>query len=881
MKNKTRKYDSLDARKELEQYITADLKRALEKRGFEVKHNGTATSHAPAGFPDIEVWDEKHHINVEVTTRRKSSAEGEFLSVKDHLEKTKQEYPIKKCFSIYVSPETHYRMINAIRDFDILNKQLDDMKIIPICFSTLELMIEKLITSTKDLHGKREILSLFEHYMDFINDERILKLISEILFPEDERLTTEIHIKEENAHQKTIQDLIKDLKKLENDLRKNGIATHDDAIKNVIYLVFMKLYEEKREYEGKINRFSKSGFAKYQEIEEDDKKAIHRIFNKIKEDKELKATKTLTEFDRLAEKMNDKFVIDYFIVPFEKYFFYTTKVDGLGAAYEVLGELSGKDVKAGQFFTPENIVRTMVKIAELSTTEIVLDPACGTGRFLIYSMYDMLDKVTGTNVETRKEKIKKEQLYGTDFDSYVSKLAKMNMYIHKDGKTNVEDKDGLLLNEFDGKATILITNPPLGNLSYWLQDYNDDFRERRMEVIPKRNGKVTGKEMKGGALFLNASKYYLKNVRDQDGLPEWKGGKLVIILDESILNVDDYDPIRNFIKKNFYIKAVISLTPDTFVPVSKTANKTSILYAIKKEDTDAIQTEPVFFGYVDKVGLNTKRKVCDNHLFNDKKKDLLTNYFNFKKILLGCYQGNHFILSEIKKRVSMGKKIEIVDNSFWFIRPFEEIDTESRLDVRYFDPKYDKIKEYMKSDKVTPLRSVVIPDGVDYGLTANGLEKGNIPFINIDNLTEEGFIKSEGIRFVNNVPEKLILKKGDLLISRSRLVGLASIITEKESGYTYGSYIIRFKLKDDVIPLFVAKFINSTRGKLQTELLKTGATGENINSTQLLSVVIPKISKEKQKEYLDNLEKIEKEAKDMFEKIEIKKQEAKKIIDDI
>jgi type I restriction-modification system DNA methylase subunit len=117
------------------------------------------------------------------------------------------------------------------------------------------------------------------------------------------------------------------------------------------------------------------------------------LFELIKQDSDLIAAKMFNEHDLLSEKMSDKFVSDYFVVPFEKYFFYTTKVDGLGSAYEVLGQISGRDTKAGQFFTPENIVRFMVMLADLKSDDVVLDFACGTARFLIYAMYDMIAKV--------------------------------------------------------------------------------------------------------------------------------------------------------------------------------------------------------------------------------------------------------------------------------------------------------------------------------------------------------------------------------------------------------------------------------------------------------------------------------------------------------
>ena len=65
-------YHQLNPKTELEQILTAELTRALQKRGFEVKHNGTTTTNAPGGVPDIEVWDNHYHINVEATKTTKS-----------------------------------------------------------------------------------------------------------------------------------------------------------------------------------------------------------------------------------------------------------------------------------------------------------------------------------------------------------------------------------------------------------------------------------------------------------------------------------------------------------------------------------------------------------------------------------------------------------------------------------------------------------------------------------------------------------------------------------------------------------------------------------------------------------------------------------------
>jgi len=707
----TSRYDNLDARTGLEQTIAKELERALGKRGLKVQHYGSETFCAGGDKPDIIVYDDRLHINVEVTKTIKSGANREFLAIKQHLLDVKKANPEKRCFVIYCSPETDYRMINAFLDFNMMKGKENDMKMIPLRFSTFQLLMDRLITRHPEEYPKRQLVTIFDEYKEFVDDEKVLSILHSKLFSEDEALKKEIEAQEENRHQEIVEELITTLLHLEDDLRENLGITHIDAIRNIIFLVFIKLYEEKRAFErDKENRFKLETFKKYQELneQEKEKKAVHDLFSKIKKDKELVAAKVFSDSDVLADKLDDDFVIKFFIEPFEKYIFYKRKVDGIGSAYEVLGMRTGKDVKAGQFFTPENVVNFMMQMTELQQDDFVLDPACGTARFLIYSMHHMLDNITGKNPEDKAEDIKKKQMFGTDYDPNVAKLAKMNMYIHGDGKSNILDKDGLLLYDMDGKIDVILTNPPLGEQSYKKTEYDDNFKLHRMEVIPKQNltqeklnqhkqkmlkleqkllelqgapdlkkakridksirgfkqkildleadirannakVKVAGNQMKGGALFINAAKHYLKNTRDKNAPIEWRGGKLLIILDEGVLNTDDYTDVRQFIKKNFYVKAIISLTRDTFVPVSSTSTKTSILYAIKKEDPDAIQQEPIFFAHAERVGIDTRKRVCANHLF-DSGNDILSKYREFKQKVLGSYVGNHFNKEKFSKQ---------------------------------------------------------------------------------------------------------------------------------------------------------------------------------------------------------------------------------------
>jgi len=702
------KYDELDPRTELEQVITADLKQALEKRGFTVRHNGTPETHSPGGRSDIEVWDDSMHINVEVTKSKKSAQDREWQAIKDHFENTKRDNISKKCFVWFVSPETYYRTINSMKDWNFAHADEPDQKMFPFSFENFELFVGKLTEAAAQQYTKQQIIDMHAPFVEFVDDENVLRHLYQDLFSADTQLKAELEEKEGERHQRVVEELVKGFKKLEQKLREERIALGPNAIKTVIYLVFIKLYEEKKEKEeSKRNRFTLTSFQEYQENVRDRRDSIHKLFDDIKSDSEIRTCGLLTDDDNLIARLKDKFVIEHFIKPFEEYTFYTTKVDGLGAAYEVLGKLSGKDRTAGQFFTPENVVKFMVKLAKLDAQDVVYDPACGTARFLTYAMEDMEDKAKGERDEEEMiTHIRRDQLFGTDDDPTVAKLAKMNMYIHGDGKTNIKDEDGLTQYGLDSKIDVILTNPLLGEISYQRDIYDDEFKMTRMELIPKKNVteeklktatekiselqtklrenleltdrerlrlqkrieeyetkkvglvrkiaggqsefKITGTQMKGGALFINACKHYLKTTRASRVPSEWRGGKLLIILDEGVLNTDDYTKVREFIKRDFYIKAIISLTSDTFVPVSNTSTKTSIVYAIKKEDPDAIQKEPIFYAHAEKVGVNTRKHICPNHLFGGEG-GIIAKYREFETAILSSYEGDNFKQDEFLK----------------------------------------------------------------------------------------------------------------------------------------------------------------------------------------------------------------------------------------
>ncbi len=352
------KYDSLDARIELEQTIAQGLNNAFQKRGLNAEHQSGTNSNAPGNTPDIIVSNSNLKITVECTKSKGASQDREFNSIRDHLKQLKDNNLSKNCFCIFTSPETSRRMLDSIKEHNYMRKDKPDLKILPLCFDTLELFLQKLSDSVPDQYPIAQFIEIFNKHTEFIDDLRIRKLLYQQLFQTDVQLSDNIEKEEIERDQRLLESLVKDLDKLENYLRENGIATGDKAIDTLIYLVFVKLYEEKREKEGEgKNRLKRENFLGYKNdlphhIRQRNQ-AIHELFKTIKDEAEFITSGMFSQTDNFSEDLKDDFIINNVIPVFDKYTFLGTKIDALGAVYEVLALRANKDVKVGQFLIPK------------------------------------------------------------------------------------------------------------------------------------------------------------------------------------------------------------------------------------------------------------------------------------------------------------------------------------------------------------------------------------------------------------------------------------------------------------------------------------------------------------------------------------------------
>lgn len=281
--------------------------------------------------------------------------------------------------------------------------------------------------------------------------------------------------------------------------------------------------------------------------------------------------------------------------------------DVLGAVFETLARRAEKDTRVGQFFTPQPVVDFCAGVVPLSPRDVVLDPAVGTGRFLIRAMEVMLKRASDGGEPRRKteQAIRSERLLGADIGGWVATIAKMNMFIQEQlvkAETALLDSDL----EIRHLESALPDQEAARRLPQARRTRDRHFARVTALRTATANGDVirspVNEAMKGGAPFLGAIADYLKPVRDLDAPTEWRGGWAAVVVDEAILNTPDYAPTREFIRDRFYVKAVVSLGRQAFEYLAHTSAKTSVLLLVRKPERGKPQREPIFFAHAERVG---------------------------------------------------------------------------------------------------------------------------------------------------------------------------------------------------------------------------------------------------------------------------------------
>ncbi len=309
----------------------------------------------------------------------------------------------------------------------------------------------------------------------------------------------------------------------------------------------------------------------------------------------------------------------------EKMFLFGIDADLNGRLFETFlnATMRGKDL--GQFFTPRSLVKLGVRLAQIKVhartedgtyhTDSIIDACCGTGGFLIDVFAEMLGKAEAKTNLSRTEKdrlietIRKKKIVGIDIGKgpNLSRVARLNMYLHGDGGTRIFNTDALdkdpqildtdeieLIKEKEELQQIFadrseyfdiaITNPPFAKV--YERSLDSEKRVLNQYKIGKdENGNVRA-SVKSSLLFIERYFDLLK-----------VGGRLITVIDDGILSGREYAWFRTFIREKFLVRAVISMPGDAFQR-SKARVKTSFLILEKRDESaNPVQEQPPVFMY--------------------------------------------------------------------------------------------------------------------------------------------------------------------------------------------------------------------------------------------------------------------------------------------
>ncbi len=335
----------------------------------------------------------------------------------------------------------------------------------------------------------------------------------------------------------------------------------------------------------------------------------------------------------------------YIVSELQRYSLLNTNIDIKGKAYE---EIVGANLRGdrGEFFTPRNVMKMTVEMINPKLNERVADTSCGTGGFVVTAMTHVINQIEQSFIKELgipkkdwdaaiirafQDKISEVAgtcFFGFDINPDLVKATKMNMVMNNDGSGNILQTNSLLpphewTDEFKTRLAealgiskssirnhrsieffdVIITNPPFGS-KIPIKDKNilEQFELAHIWENDKKMGTWTMTERLQSSvppeiLFIERCTQFL--------VP---GGRLGIVLPDSILGSPGLGYIREWLIQNHRIVASIDLHVDTFQP--RNGTQTSVLFLQKKtrqqkdaeEKSGQMADYNIFMAMVEKIG---------------------------------------------------------------------------------------------------------------------------------------------------------------------------------------------------------------------------------------------------------------------------------------
>jgi len=667
-----------------------------------------------------------------------------------------------------------------------------------------------------------------------IYDVRTKKNLSDI--PNKNELIsilTDIHISDEEKKEagrfiiegyKDVQDIKSALDKCHDIIRGNDGLDPISSFDEINKIIYTRIQEEKWSIEHKTkNRFS----LEHIKSVPDSVKEINNMFQDAST--MLGKNKIFTEKDEI--KLSKETIISIIQI-LEQKSISLTKTDIIGLAYESFLPNIFRGKGMGQFFTPDRIKEFMIDVLEPKIGDLIIDPAFGSGGFLVIMFKRLLNDIYSSNLgaiqkSQEKKNLCEKYLYGTEIDPRLTIASKTNMYLHGDGKTNLYRNDGLLdfedINE--DKFDIVITNPPFGA---------DVDKE---EILKNFDLGIKRKKQASEVLFLE------RCIR----LAKKDTGKIAIVLPESILMNTTYQYVRDWLDENVTIEAIFKMPSFAFKPSGTSGISTSLIFMTRKRPKN--KNYPIFMGNVERISFDQN---------NRPDVDFFPNVLN-------CY-----------KQFKLKNKTEFENKSCYVINRGDG----DLLSVNFYKPKYMEVIGKLKKGKYLKLGDVCkkeknsIVDG-PFGtqLHVSDYKENGVPVIRVKNIGINEFLENDLIYISEDKHKEILrseLKKDDVIIAKTGATfGKACVFPDeklKKANMTASCCKISIDTKK-ANPSFIAELINSPVIHSQLERYSEKSAQPGFNLIELKKTIIPDISLLKQNKIAEKILRGKQEIKELKEKI--------------
>jgi type I restriction enzyme M protein len=410
---------------------------------------------------------------------------------------------------------------------------------------------------------------------------------------------------------KPASELVKVFESCHNHIYVNDGHLKDQVFNEMLKILFIKLMDEK-DYTSPIAKFG---------ITEEE-------FDNIQEGKKNEFESRIVKLLDLAksqhkdifspeEKINLKLSTLAFVVgQLQNYDLSHSSRDIKGLAFQKFVYAHQRGDR-GEFFTPDPIIELAVKIIKPNLNQVVLDPACGTGGFLVSAMKFVeseLSKIVKNPIDFEKARTNfaLKKLIGIDFNPALVRVSKMRMILEEDGHTGIFQANSLetieaikisaktasSLSVDKSSVQVILTNPPFGKKGKItdkgiLKQFDLGHQWKKEAGKQVKTEKIADNQVPD-ILFIERCLEFLENK-----------GRLGIVLPDGILTGPKLQYVRDYILSKAKLVAVVSLPYATFIPHGANV-KASILF-LQKLDSKTLKsiTEsdyPVFLADIEKIG---------------------------------------------------------------------------------------------------------------------------------------------------------------------------------------------------------------------------------------------------------------------------------------